>query len=278
MFSGFVERASIPVFNDDSIPETILSLTEHSTIFGDFDLFKPIISKLPNKTESWLYPSSTVETAHFIKLDNLVFDRFRNYTKTFLNQSKSIAVLYLQGADIVSHSGQKPSYVSVVLNNLDLQIRELDKQLSEIDPDYLNSTTFILTSDHGADPEFGGHGNDTPDETHAVFLAWGAGISRAVPVSSALVSEIPLDFANSFNTQRTDMQQSDLSVLMAHLLGLEIPFNSVGQLPLDILGFNSKLERCVSLLKLAHFKLDQLKSLYSEVASSYWNIFFEFFP
>ena len=68
-------------------------------------------------------------------------------------------------------------------------------------------------------PASGSHGAGHPTETQTPIVAWGAGIST--------------DNINPTNweDQRNDMEQADVAPLMASLLGINIPINSVVKSP-----------------------------------------------
>lgn len=93
-------------------------------------------------------------------------------------------------------------------------------------------TSYIFTADHGMNNR-GAHGDGHPDNTRTPLVAWGAGIHG--PRKTGLGHD---DFsANSdlLEWDRHDVLQADIAPLMATLLGLPIPVNSVGELPISYL-------------------------------------------
>ncbi|KAG6877490.1 hypothetical protein C0993_006828, partial [Termitomyces sp. T159_Od127] len=91
-------------------------------------------------------------------------------------------------------------------------------------------TSFIFTADHGMSV-IGNHGDGDPDNTRAPLIAWGRGIRGplpdSVPSSHDLYSQ-PWGLGHLF---RRDVEQADIAALMASLIGIDWPVNSVGVLP-----------------------------------------------
>lgn len=87
--------------------------------------------------------------------------------------------------------------------NLDMNI----KKIVERTESYFNDTgtAYIFTSDHGM-TDSGSHGSGSTDETYTPFVAWGAGITKS------------LNFYN--------IEQIDISPLIAVLIGIPIPVNN----------------------------------------------------
>lgn len=84
---------------------------------------------------------------------------------------------------------------------------ELVKRIETVFTDFFDDdrTTFIFTADHGM-TNWGSHGSGSVDETHVPVLAWGAGIKRG---------------------QKHTIRQTDITPLMAALIGINIPTNSL---------------------------------------------------
>jgi phosphatidylinositol glycan class N len=67
------------------------------------------------------------------------------------------------------------------------------------------------------------------------LIAWGAGVGspdKANPIGHD-------DFSKSWNLddcQRNDVKQADIAPLMAALIGVNYPMNSVGELPIEYLS------------------------------------------
>ncbi|KAG6824334.1 hypothetical protein H0H92_007168, partial [Tricholoma furcatifolium] len=92
-------------------------------------------------------------------------------------------------------------------------------------------TNFIFTADHGM-YVIGNHGDGDPDNMRTPLTAWGSGIHGPLldshPCSHNAYSELPWGLSHLF---RRDVEQADLAALMAALLGINWPVNSVGVLP-----------------------------------------------
>lgn len=96
-------------------------------------------------------------------------------------------------------------------------------------------TAFIFTSDHGM-TDWGSHGAGHPSETNTPFVTWGAGIKYPQRVSAQKFDDTYLEEWKLENWKRHDVNQADIAPLMASLIGVPFPLNSVGILPVDILN------------------------------------------
>lgn len=75
------------------------------------------------------------------------------------------------------------------------------------------------------------HPRTDPDSTRTPLIAWGKGIRGPVPDTSPSSHDEyskPWDLAHLF---RRDVEQADVAALMASLVGIDWPINSVGVLP-----------------------------------------------
>ncbi len=71
-----------------------------------------------------------------------------------------------------------------------------------------------------------------PDNTRTPLIAWGAGIRGPVP--SSTFSDTHDAYSEPWDLShlaRQDVQQADIATMMAVLLGINIPVNSVGVIP-----------------------------------------------
>lgn len=91
--------------------------------------------------------------------------------------------------------------------------------------DLLLRTAFLFTADHGM-TDWGSHGSGTEDEVLTPFVLWGHGVK-------------PLPAKEQIN-------QVDLTPLQAALLGVPIPVNSLGIVPLNFLDLPPKLKSNVA--------------------------------
>ncbi|XP_053401578.1 GPI ethanolamine phosphate transferase 1-like [Mercenaria mercenaria] len=178
------------------------------------------------------------------RLDTWVFNEVKQFfedshsdaeLKKKLEQDKIVFFLHLLGIDTCGHSS-KP-YSSEYLDNIRLVDAGI-KEVVELVERYYNNdgqTAYIMSSDHGM-TDWGSHGAGHPSETLTPLVAWGAGVRKAVIDNSSN------NFKDKFSQEwkldhlkRTDVEQADIAPLMAALIGVNYPMNSVGILPYDYL-------------------------------------------
>ncbi|KAJ7242589.1 Phosphatidylinositolglycan class N-domain-containing protein [Mycena haematopus] len=88
---------------------------------------------------------------------------------------------------------------------------------------------YIFTADHGMST-IGNHGDGHPDNTRTPLVAWGRGIRGPLPDSSPS-SHDSFSALGLNHLLRRDIEQADIAPLMAALVGIDWPVNSVGVLP-----------------------------------------------
>ncbi|KAJ9057611.1 Glycosyl phosphatidyl inositol anchor synthesis, variant 2 [Entomophthora muscae] len=143
-----------------------------------------------------------------------------------------VIFLHLLGMDTAGHASRPGSEACRnVLANLDKSLARFEERLEAFYND--SRTSYLLTSDHGMGNQ-GSHGDGHPDNTRTPLVAWGAGIQPA--------TKSPMKGHDSFTANwdvaqywRKDVMQADIAPLMASLIGVNYPMNSVGILPLDYL-------------------------------------------
>lgn len=80
-------------------------------------------------------------------------------------------------------------------------------------------------------------GDGHPDNTRTPLVAWGSGVAKPRQVKGSGNGHDSYSSAWNFgDVQRNDVAQADIAALMAYLVGLEFPANSVGELPLLFLS------------------------------------------
>ncbi|NXG43184.1 PIGN transferase, partial [Psilopogon haemacephalus] len=188
------------------------------------------------------------------KLDMWVFDHVKSFLNSSrsnqtlfsaLNEEKVVLFLHLLGIDTNGHA-HRPSSREYKEN-----IRKVDEGVKEIasiiDDFYGNDgkTAFILTSDHGM-TDWGSHGAGHPSETLTPLIVWGAGVNYPQKVTSQFFEDDFLKEWKLENLKRLDVNQADIAPLMASLIGVPFPLNSVGTLPLEYLNSS------------AHFKAESM--------------------
>ncbi|KAF8180205.1 Phosphatidylinositolglycan class N-domain-containing protein [Pholiota molesta] len=208
--------------------------------FGSPDIL-PMFSKgaSPGKVKTWSYDEDEEDfTKDATALDVWVFDQlkelFRNATAdpdldAQLRSDKVVFFLHLLGLDTTGHSYRPHS--KEYMHNIqvvDDVVRETEKLIHDFYND--DGTSFIFTADHGMSV-IGNHGDGHPDNTRTPLVAWGSGIRGPLPdtepPSHDAYSE-PWKLGHLF---RRDVEQADIASLMAALIGIDWPVNSVGVLP-----------------------------------------------
>lgn len=200
------------------------------------------------------------------KLDTWVFDKVkdffdaaRNNQSLFskVNEEKIVFFLHLLGIDTNGHA-HRPSSREYKDN-----IKKVDDGVKEIVSVFKHfygddgKTAFIFTSDHGM-TDWGSHGAGHPSETLTPLVTWGAGIKFPEKVSAQQFDDKFLKEWKLENWKRRDVDQADIAPLMASLIGVPFPLNSVGTLPVDYLN-NTGLFKAESMLTNAVQILEQFK-------------------
>lgn len=90
------------------------------------------------------------------------------------------------------------------MNIVDKGVKNLVKLFESFYGD--SNTAFIFTADHGM-TDWGSHGDGSSFETETPFIGWGAGFKH--------------------NVIREDINQADIAPLIATLIGINIPTNSI---------------------------------------------------
>ncbi|XP_056631066.1 GPI ethanolamine phosphate transferase 1-like [Diorhabda sublineata] len=161
-------------------------------------------------------------------LDTWVFQKVDKFLKTEIATciinckpyyaQGNIYFLHLLGIDTAGH-GYKP-HSREYKNNIklvDSNVERISKLFNSIYKD--NLTAFVFTADHGM-TDWGSHGAGTNHETEVPLVAWGAGIRK--------------------NHLRRDVNQIDIAPLLSSLIGINIPINSLGILPVDYIDSSTK--------------------------------------
>ncbi|KAA3672238.1 phosphatidylinositol glycan, class N [Paragonimus westermani] len=180
-----------------------------------------------------------------------------------------IAFLHMDAADLVGHAFKPNSdEYTQMLRTVDSLVSEVVHEVTRLSSGLDVKVAFILSADHGM-TEWGSHGAGSLHETVTPLVAWGAGLvgPELLPSSDALVGfdqyGLPL---HNHGRRRRELQQADLCPLMASLLGIPIPVNSVGRVPLDFLDVNSSVKaqlvraNCMQLLSQLQLKLLEKRS------------------
>ncbi|KAF8439955.1 Phosphatidylinositolglycan class N-domain-containing protein [Boletus edulis BED1] len=220
--------------------DSVFNKSSHTFSFGSPDIL-PMFAKgaTPGKVRSWCYDEEAEDfTKDATTLDTWVLDQlhvlFQNASRdatlnSNLREDKVIFFMHLLGLDTTGHSYRPHS--KEYMNNIkvvDDIVRETEKLFLDFYGD--EETTFIFTADHGMS-KIGNHGDGDPDNTRTPLVAWGKGIRAPLPDSSPSSHD---DFSRPWQLEhvlRRDVSQADITPLMASLVGIDWPVNSVGVLP-----------------------------------------------
>lgn len=228
---------------------------------------------VPGRVDAYTYAAEAEDFSQDATyLDYWVFDHVKelfseartNQTlAASLRQDKIVFFLHLLGLDTTGHS-YRP-YSKEYLHNIkvvDRGVQEVSKLIADFYGD--DRTAFVFTADHGMS-DWGSHGDGHPDNTRTPLIAWGAGVAKPAvyplvdPDTAAAVAAEAAEAAAAEageyvpetvyhvapghdeysadwhldTVRRNDVEQADVAALMAHLVGLAFPANSVGELPLD---------------------------------------------
>ncbi|XP_028380074.1 GPI ethanolamine phosphate transferase 1 [Phyllostomus discolor] len=209
------------------------------------------------------------------KLDTWVFDHVKEFFHAAknnqslysqLNEEKVVFFLHLLGLDTNGHAHRPASReYKDNIKMVDEGVKELVSLFKEF---YGNDekTAFIFTSDHGM-TDWGSHGAGHPSETFTPFVAWGAGIKSPQRVAAQRFNDTLLKEWKLEHYKRQDINQADVAPLMASLIGVPFPLNSVGVLPVGYLNSTgafraeSMFTNAVQILEQFKVKMSQKKEV-----------------
>ncbi|XP_059562225.1 GPI ethanolamine phosphate transferase 1 isoform X1 [Myotis daubentonii] len=200
------------------------------------------------------------------KLDTWVFDNIKEFFHAAknnqslfskLNEEKVVFFLHLLGIDTNGHAHRPTS--REYKDNIKLVDEGIKEIVSLLKDFYGNDekTAFLFTSDHGM-TDWGSHGAGHPSETFTPFVAWGAGIKYPQKVSDQQFNDVLLKGWKLEYWKRQDINQADVAPLMASLIGVPFPLNSVGILPVNYLN-NTDAFKAESMYTNAKQILEQFK-------------------
>ncbi|OJD10548.1 GPI ethanolamine phosphate transferase 1 [Emergomyces pasteurianus Ep9510] len=158
-----------------------------------------------------------------------------------LREDKLVFFLHLLGLDTAGHF-YRP-YSKEYLHNIkvvDQGVQEITELVEEFYGD--NESAFVFTADHGMS-DWGSHGDGHPDNTRTPLVVWGSGVAKPKIQKRGKAPGHEDGFSSDWNldhVHRHDVAQADVAALMAYLVGLDFPVNSVGELPLSYLDASPK--------------------------------------
>ncbi|PWZ02565.1 alkaline phosphatase-like protein [Testicularia cyperi] len=228
--------------------DSILNQSSHSFAFGSPDIVPMFaVGAAAKRVDMWTYNEEDEDfTKDATHLDLWVLDRFRELLEkakgdarlsSKLRKPGTVFFLHLLGLDTTGHFFRplSPEYVgnTIVVDAIAQQVERLIDDFFGKD----GRTAYVFTADHGMSHK-GNHGDGDPDNTRTPVLAWGAGVRKPIAATAserrARQKERDCDdyYANWHldDTARVDIDQADITPLMATLLGIPVPANSEGRL------------------------------------------------
>ncbi|KAI0532569.1 GPI ethanolamine phosphate transferase 1 [Xylaria digitata] len=231
--------------------DSVFNRSRHTWSWGSPDIL-PMFEHgaTPGKIDAYCYDAEFEDFSQdALHLDLWVFDHVKELFATAeknstlnsaLRQDKVVFFLHLLGLDTTGHS-YRP-YSKEYLHNIkvvDEGVKEITSLIQKFYAD--DRTAFVFTADHGMS-DWGSHGDGHPDNTRTPLIAWGSGVAKPKVYRDEIApghDEYSADW-NLSQIKRHDTQQADIAALMAYLVGLEFPANSVGELPLSYLSADTK--------------------------------------
>ncbi|KAI7187374.1 GPI ethanolamine phosphate transferase [Hortaea werneckii] len=258
--------------------DSVFNRSSHTWSWGSPDIL-PMFSTgaVPGRVTDATYGAEFEDySKDATQLDFWVFDRVKQLFKDAetdgelnrqLRQEKVVFFLHLLGLDTTGHA-YRP-YSREYLHNIkivDEGVQEITRIIDEFYGD--DDTAYVFTADHGMS-DWGSHGDGHPDNTRTPLIAWGAGIEKPKTVAKGFAPGHEDQFSHDWHldhVQRHDVAQADIATLMAYLVGLEFPVNSVGELPLEYMsaGDDEKakamLVNAKQILEMYHVKEDNKRA------------------
>lgn len=227
--------------------DSVFNRSRHTWSWGSPDIL-PMFEQgaVPGRVDAFMYGAEEEDFSQdATHLDYWVFDHVkelfeeahRNRTlKEALKQDKVVFFLHLLGLDTTGHS-YRP-YSKEYLHNIKV-VDQGVKEITELIDRFYNDgrTAYVFTADHGMS-DWGSHGDGHPDNTRTPLIAWGSGVAKP-DIYPGTIAPGHNEYSSDWNldeVRRHDVSQADVAALMAYLVGIEYPANSVGELPLPFLA------------------------------------------
>ncbi|KAJ5128629.1 hypothetical protein N7476_007249 [Penicillium atrosanguineum] len=232
--------------------DSVFNRSRHTWSWGSPDIL-PMFKEgaVPGRVDAEMYAEEaedfSVDATH---LDTWVFDKVHELFESAKNdpeldgklrQDKLVFFLHLLGLDTTGHAFRP--YSKEYLNNIkivDKGVQAVTKLVEDFYAD--DKTAFVFTADHGMS-DLGSHGDGHPDNTRTPLVVWGSGVAQPQKTTNGIAPGHEDGFSSDWGfdqIERHDVAQADIAALMAYLVGVDYPVNSVGQLPLDYLNANPK--------------------------------------
>ncbi|KAI8323994.1 PigN-domain-containing protein, partial [Martensiomyces pterosporus] len=230
--------------------DSVFNESRHTWSFGSPDILPMFAhgASDSSRVDTFMYPPEFEDfSGNGDRLDTWVFNEadtfFGNASQpgsalhVQMHEDQIVFFFHLLGIDTNGHAS-KP-YSDQYLGNIRYIDRGIKRLVEQFESYYGNDgqTAYVFTADHGMNDR-GAHGDGHPDNTRTPLIAWGAGVAKTTPVSAGQTAAGHDDFSEPWELsqyERKDVNQADIAPLMASLIGLNFPLNSVGTLPLSYL-------------------------------------------
>ncbi|KIY66248.1 PigN-domain-containing protein [Cylindrobasidium torrendii FP15055 ss-10] len=220
--------------------DSVFNQSSHTYSFGSPDIL-PMFTRgaVPGRVKEWSYDEDAEDfTQDATNLDFWVADQLETLLKNAttdatldgdLRADKVVIFLHLLGLDTTGHSYRphSPEYMRNI-QAVDSIVQRTERMISEFYGD--EQTAYVFTADHGMSV-IGNHGDGHPDNTRTPLVAWGKGVRGPLEDTTPTSHD---DYSAPWGLNhlyRRDVEQADITALMAALIGADWPVNSVGVLP-----------------------------------------------
>jgi len=258
--------------------DSVLNRSTHAWAWGSPDIL-PMFAKGSAKdrvtTDSYEEDMEDFASEDLSQLDSWVFDRveafFENASNNHtlqlqLRESGNVFFLHLLGCDTNGHvhkphSKQYKENIKSVDQGVDRMVKVFEKYFRGD-----GRTAFLFTADHGM-TDWGSHGTGMDQETVTPLVAWGAGIRK---LEKNVGAREQFDQVQAFrNLNRIELNQADMAPLMSTLIGKNIPVNSVGRLPIEMVDLhpNHQVEAMM-------VQIDQLMAQFKALERRHQQVYF----
>ncbi|CAD5110957.1 DgyrCDS311 [Dimorphilus gyrociliatus] len=252
MIAGFYEDVSSVAkgWKENAVEfDSVFNQSSYTFSFGSFDVVPMFENGVRDgHVKSFVYSEEiydmAAENPYTLDLTvyNMIKEFLRNATTNstlnkIVNRDKVVLFIHLLGIDTNGHA-YKP-HSRQYLDNINVVDDIIKKSVERIEEFYNNDkkTAYVFTADHGM-TAWGTHGGGYPSETLTPLVAWGAGVKG--PEKSNRKISVEESTWNLDNLVRKDVEQADVAALMAGLIGVNFPANSVGTLPVEYLSGSEK--------------------------------------
>lgn len=237
--------------------DSVFNRSSHTWSFGSPDIVPMFAADVAHVDEEHYAAEMEDFAANSTELDTWVFNRTEQlllaarHNATLdaqLRGERVVLFLHLLGIDTFGHS--KRPYSDEYLREVALVDAGIARIVALLDEFYGhdNRTAFVFTADHGMSDK-GSHGDSERANTETPLVVWGAGV-RGAAAPRNTTPPLPAQWALDA-VRRVDVNQADVAPLMAALLGVPNPTNSIGLLPVDYLERDA---RAVEQLQIANLQ------------------------